>query len=188
MKFLITGLPRSRTAWMALAANTAPNTFCYHEPLWYLPNYDALKALWQSDSNEHVGIADHALGFQLGPILRDIRPRTVIIQRDADDVIASLGQFDKDNPHFEQFVWSLVEAIEPYLFHPLVRVYRFNEIDLKIHEMMSWLCPNSFIDFAKLKQMTDFRVECEMSKVVRKLRLAKDHSQWYLPADLRHAA
>ena len=55
-RFFITGLPRSRTAWMA-AFMTSGNAVCLHEPRNWA-------AMWNHDGAQHVGISDSGLGFR----------------------------------------------------------------------------------------------------------------------------
>lgn len=71
--FLITGLPRSRTAWLA-AFMSAGNCVCLHEPR----NWESVFA---SDGPKFVGISDSGLGFQLGRIMQDYDMPVLIVER-----------------------------------------------------------------------------------------------------------
>ena len=182
--FLVVGLPRSRTAWMAVAASTLSNTFCYHEPMWFLPCYQSLRALWQCGIENNIGISDHALGFQLKRILEDVGPRTLIIDRDIDECVQSLKAFDVDA---ERFCFELAESIDACLPHPLVKVVDFSEVSATLPDCLKWLVPDAEINPRKIAQIRDMKIEADIEIVYRKLKAAKDHSHWYLPNSLRAA-
>jgi hypothetical protein len=91
--FLITGLPRSRTAWMAVAAMN-DQSCCFHEPLRYLTRWeDVFDTVWRREYGyRYIGISDHGLGFHLQEIMRRMAPRTLIIERPLAEVNASLAR------------------------------------------------------------------------------------------------
>jgi len=79
MKFLITGLPRSRTAWFA-SYFTTEDTLCYHEASFH-----------NSDMELDVkNIGNSEAGVEL-PWVTDFAPdRIIVIHRDIDEVERSL--------------------------------------------------------------------------------------------------
>ena len=68
--FLITGLPRSRTAWMAVAA-TDGTAVCYHEPTMHLARWDDVNAVVFAVVKKHGGSisAEHGVGVMKRDIL-----------------------------------------------------------------------------------------------------------------------
>jgi hypothetical protein len=82
-KFVITGLPRSRTSWFA-AYLTHGDTFCHHEAIhfgkpMFMPGYT------------HIGNADS--GYPMHPKWAEELGdhKVVVIHRDIDEVVASLA-------------------------------------------------------------------------------------------------
>jgi len=90
-KFLITGLPRSRTAWLSALFST-DNVLCWHEPLSKLGSYEAVKSMLDNIRGySHVGISDSSVGFN--PIFYiDYFSEypIVVIKRPREEVVISL--------------------------------------------------------------------------------------------------
>ena len=84
MKFVITGLPRTRTAWAAAYFNTCPDTFCYHEATWTKESLDK--------PYKNVGNADS--GVILVPDWLTDNPvdKIIVIHRDPEQVKKSLRE------------------------------------------------------------------------------------------------
>jgi hypothetical protein len=90
--FLITGLPRSRTAWMAAAAQN-DKSVCLHEPLRHAKKWtDVFDIAWALKGFQYVGVSDHGMGFHLPEIMNRTAPRTLIIERPIAEVNASLAR------------------------------------------------------------------------------------------------
>lgn len=89
--FLILGLPRSRTAWLANFL-TYKNSFCYHDLLAYCKDEQELKNKMNLFGYDFIGTADTA-GFLLPKHDLFKHAPKVIIHRDSDDVIKSLENF-----------------------------------------------------------------------------------------------
>lgn len=88
-KFVITGLPRSRTAWFA-AYLTNGDTFCHHEAIFHNKSMDL-------EGYANVGNSDsgYVLRPEWGP--EQDTHRIVVIHRDIDEVrtsLAAVGIFD----------------------------------------------------------------------------------------------
>jgi hypothetical protein len=79
-KFLITGLPRSRTAWMAAFMG------CQHEPSGQMNSLFDINEFYKVND----GCSDSTMGWWLPWILKTVRPRVVIIDRPIAEVEASL--------------------------------------------------------------------------------------------------
>ncbi len=85
MNFLIIGLPRSRTAWLANFLTT-DQTLCYHDKLADCTTFNDLKGMY---SHKILGDADTGLGLFPDQVNAwDITK--VIIRRNVDDVCHSL--------------------------------------------------------------------------------------------------
>lgn len=113
MKFMITGLPRSRTAWFAAYFSVA-GIPCIHEPLAKADNFrHAVHILNQFD-----GYSDSSGPEVYGPLAPN---RRVIIRRDPARVIESL---------YEEFDWPIEFTRDKVL-----------AMDARLNDMGGWHVP-----------------------------------------------
>lgn len=144
-KFLITGLPRSRTAWWSVAT-TGPWSICHHEPLTWCENFAAVKSCWDS-TNAYVGVSDSGMAPLLGRILEEVKPRTLIVQRDINEVQASLERafkgYNLDTKAGFNFLKQSVVHLQRHANHPLVRLIRADAGLDEIHAAYRWLMPGN---------------------------------------------
>jgi hypothetical protein len=89
MMYFITGLPRSRTAWLANFM-TYGSSFCYHELLRERGAAGMLEAM-TSDRYDHVGNSDCGIPF-FAKYLPGTGLKLIVVRRNADEVINSLLQ------------------------------------------------------------------------------------------------
>ncbi len=90
--FIITGLPRSRTAWLAAACNTIPEAICWHEPMAWCADWASLQRLLNTSLYQYAGISDSLAGFRLSDLARETKARVLIVARDKEDVRRSLDR------------------------------------------------------------------------------------------------
>ena len=92
MSFVVTGLPRSRTAWLS-AFLTGDGAYCLHEGL-LLGEVELID--WLNSSDMH-GDSDSALPLVWDRILAGVAspPRVVVVVRGREEVISSLGKYWK---------------------------------------------------------------------------------------------
>lgn len=92
-RFFITGMPGTPLEWLAVLCTT-DQVLCRHSVTPILASIEDLKDLYEAGAYKYVGIADTALGFFSERILREYKPRTVVIYRDpaeVDQEIAAKG-------------------------------------------------------------------------------------------------
>src|SRR5215469_11489044 len=128
MRFLVTGLPRSRTAWFAVVTG-APHELISREG--YRP-FDKL--------------SDSGAGLHLKRILAEQPCRTLIVERDREDVLQSIERYMQGRrlnyPAVEAYLDQLTTAL--WIDHPLIKRVRFDELD-KLSVMrgaLAWLGEN----------------------------------------------
>lgn len=169
--FLITGLPRSRTAWMSIVASMGPASICFHEPMLALGSWREAKKLWADDAYKFVGISDSGAGFHLAEIMRDIRPRTLIIERLRADVDVSLRILSDVQTNYCDL---LSARLEEFKSHPLVKVVAFADLTdtSTVMECLDWLMPSLTFDRRKIDQMQAMNIAVDMDRV---WRLAHEH-------------
>ena len=90
-KFVVTGLPRSRTAWFS-AYLTTGDVLCYHEAAYN--EYDM-----EAPGYAHVGTAESGYVLAADWVASLGDHKLVIIHRDAQDVIDSLDQLQDARAH-----------------------------------------------------------------------------------------
>jgi hypothetical protein len=105
--FLITGLQRSRTAWLANFL-TFRKSYCFHEPMLLVDDLTDLPQLFSESGAETVGASSAVLPFyidKIWPLLPD--PKLVIIERNLGDSFQSLLRMLKELPEEHREAISL---------------------------------------------------------------------------------
>lgn len=163
--FLITGLPRSRTAWMAVAATT-DESLCEHEPLAKVTGWrDVMYTTWHRDgSYPYAGASDHALGFHLREIMETLAPRTLIIERPILMVEASLGRMGVPRSNF----CTLLQEALAYE-HPNIRrvPYRALSVTQAVIDCLEWLMPGLTFNVARIAYLQRLNIQAHLPAVMR---------------------
>ena len=180
--FLITGLPRSRTAWLSLFFCTG-ESICFHEPIGGIRAISDLETLYQSDFYKHVGISDSGLGFFLDWILENIKPRTLIIERDTAEVADSLAKVGVPRTNFPEL---LAERLQAFRDHPLVMWVPFDALDTKrIVQKAFWhLMPGVAFDEDRYEQFAKMHIEIDVATTVAEAKKNKENLE-HLFKDIR---
>ena len=112
--FFITGLPRSRTSWLANFF-TYNDSFCFHEATRFCTNMQDLKSLMQSHQAGNTGNADPALLY----IMNDLktyfpRSKVVLVERELHETIDSFIDFytSYEYKHIQDWIENLFEIME----------------------------------------------------------------------------
>lgn len=155
-RFFITGLPRSRTAWMS-AFMSVGNSACEHEPRKWRE--------WWADNGvkSHIGIADSGLGFQLPSILKEYAPRTLIIDRPPEEVQVSLDRLCIGVPR-TNFVEILHKALEYVPASSLVMRVPYHMLnDLRTMQKCFWhLVPGEPFDEGRYREMCKQNIQADL--------------------------
>jgi hypothetical protein len=160
--FFITGLPRSRTAWMSVFMSTG-NSICYHESSSRLNSIEELKGIYQSSIYKFVGISDSGLGFFMDWILEHIEPRTVIIDRPISEVNQSLEKLGLPRSNFTEL---LHDELERFHTHPLVMWVPFEALNVKrVVQKAFWhLMPGEAFDEQRYETLAKMIIETDNDK------------------------
>ena len=159
-RFFITGLPRSRTAWMA-SFMTSGNAVCLHEPRNWA-------AMWNHDGAQHVGIADSGLGFQLQNIIDTYEPQVLIIDRPKDEVEASLAALNTGLPR-TNFVEILHKALSKFNSGEknILRVPYHLLSDMRTMQKIFWhLTPGEAFDEGRFMSMKDLNIQADVRAAI----------------------
>lgn len=169
--FWITGLPRSRTAWFSVAMR-GPDCDCAHELTASARDFADLKRQWLA----RQGNADSACGFHVARILREIVPRTLVVERPIADVLASLERlFAQPMAHLAPMLERLQDALS--ITHPLIKRVRFDDLNDRdaVIDAADWLVPGHGETAAELMAMN---VQVTAAHLRALANLA--HSHWHL--------
>ena len=163
-KFLITGLPRTRAAWLSVFCTTG-QSICYHEPSTQISDLSELDRIFASDFYKHVGIADSGLGFFLDWILENIKPRTLIVDRDPAEVTELLVKLGVARSNYADL---LHEKLMRFKSHPLVMWVPMEALQQKrVMQKVYWhLMPGEAFDEVRYEQLSKMTIEADPTKVV----------------------
>ena len=157
-KFLITGLPRSRTAWMAEFMNHG-SSVCFHEP----PNW---RELWSEYNDKCVGISDSGLGFQLDEIIEEYHPKILIIDRPIEEVEKSLDELNTGLPK-TNFCEILKETLAKFQNgeSEVLRVPFHSMNDIRVMQKIFWhLIPGEPFDEGRFLKMKNINIQTDVQK------------------------
>lgn len=155
--FLITGLPRSRTAWMAAMASN-DQSICIHEPLRYVRHWqDVFETVWGLECARYAGASDHGLGFHLREILERISPRTLIIERPIAEVEASLARIGVPKSNVCDLLLETLNACN----HPLIMRVAYDDLALwsVVARCLRHLMPEARISSARIRTMQTLNIQ-----------------------------
>jgi hypothetical protein len=173
--FIITGLPRSRTAWFAAVCNTIPEAICWHEPMAWCADWAALQRLLDTSVYQYAGISDSLAGFHLSDLARATAARVLIVQRDPGQVAASLaGLFPGvDVPLFLAVLGGRLKRVGS---DPSVRVVAYDDLTSArvVCGALRWLMPEATICAEKVAELNRLNVQADMERVQREAASAGD--------------
>ncbi len=176
--FLITGLPRSRTAWMAAFFSTSP-AICHHEPLKLLWDITELPTALASSYHRYVGASDSGAGYFLPWIMRHMNPPTVIIDRNIADVQESMRAigFDVDGA-----LELLAKRVLTFKEHPSVLWVPFDSLSKKRTMERIWfhLLPGVPFDEERFELFNELRIEADVDAIKRLSVTQRDRQQHLL--------
>ena len=145
MAFLITGKPRSRTAWFAVA------TGALHEPA-------RLPPIWTG------GVSDSRASLHLAEIYSRFEPRTLIIERPKFDVLTSAIRYTDGMPGDWRAVQSMLGAMEARLAfqHPAIKRVAYDDLNdiAVVRDCLEWL---GVAEPPNLEQLMHMRIESDLA-------------------------
>lgn len=181
--FLITGLPRSRTAWMSVVASSVPGAMCYHEPMARLKRWECCFDIWRRADYPHVGVSDAHLGFHLTRIIAEAGPRILVIRRDVEKVKESLLKIG--GPH-SNYCDVLAESLNRSSGQKNVAWVNFDSLrDLKtVTDCLRHLMPDCAIDDDRIRELIDLNIQTDMELVWQRALESRTASNQILGADV----
>ena len=152
-RFLITGLPRSRTAWFAVATGALHEPFS-REGFSFFPKW--------ADG----GISDSGAGSVLGAIIHDFKPRTLVIDRPMGEVVISLRDYGVWFDGAEGLLGRLYQALQ--YDHPLIKRVAYD--DLRDHRVMEGCMDWLGVKVPNLHQLMHMNIQSDLAWNLNLLR------------------
>lgn len=161
--FLVTGLPRSRTAWMAAFLSTG-NSICFHEPLKKLSDISELPEALRSVNHSYVGASDSGAGYFLPWIMKNSPMPILIIDRDERDVTESMQSIGYQMGNAIELLSDRLHAAK---CHPDVMWVTFDSLDNnRIMQKIWWhLMPGSAFDEERYEVFKDLKIVADIEKI-----------------------
>jgi hypothetical protein len=178
--FLITGLPRSRTAWWSVLTTTPVST-CAHEPMKDCKSFVDLVALWDRPGPPYSGVSDATALYVINRVLSEMQARTLMIDRPLADVAHSLHVYFKGMAYDERAVRRTLDEMKGLMTrwrdHPLVKRVAFDQLNNQeiVEECFSWLMPGAALTFRP--ELMHMNIQADAAYVERELK--KERVQWW---------
>ena len=168
-KFFITGLPRSRTAWLS-SFFTGNDFFCYHEVLKISKNFNGAIEKMLNRKETYVGNSDSSLSIWASEIDHMLqRSPIVIIERDIDEVTSSLTNLWGCDP--TRFLDLTLEHLEI-----LKKRYNYISVDynklsdkLYLENIWDFCIPNIDFDKDKFEMLKTINISIDKDSYIKDL-------------------
>ncbi len=150
--FLITGYPRSRTAWLANFLSYG-SSFCHHEPVVHTA-VEKLPQLLENTKTETVGISDSTALLYFNDFLTAFPlTKIVLVKRDSQEVVKSLLRLGFD---FRSGVSKFEQAFREIEKRHEVLTVPFGA--LPAAEIWDYCVPGEPVNHMRLQMLENFRV------------------------------
>lgn len=165
-RFFITGLPRSRTAWLAVLCS-GDTTICLHDPIGQMSALEDLDILWQPGSYQYKGIADPGLGFFASKILERYAPRTLVIERPIKDVENAIAAMGLPRTNYCDLLGAELAKVRN---HPLVMRVPFASLDSKrvVSKIFWHLMPGMTFHEERYDLLAKMRIETSLPQALKR--------------------
>lgn len=159
---------------------STPYSVCLHEPAKDCKTFEELKERWLA-LPVYKGISDSGVAFQMGRIMHEIEPRTLIVDRDPADVLKSFQRYwgaPFDEAKAETLLHDAAAILADFHSHPLVKVVKFealNDYDTA-QECFRWLMPGN--PHPMREDLFHMRVNVEREHIAAVV--SRPHTGWHL--------
>jgi len=162
-RFFVTGLPSSRIAWLSALLSTGPS-ICFNQPSLRMVDVRDLERIYTSEFYHYVGVADSSLGFFIDRILDQFSPRTVIVERQLDDVEHTLAGWGLPASNYCEL---LKDKLEAAFTHPLAMRVPFEALDdwRWAQQIHAHLVPGLNFDETRFYEFVKLQIDTDPYKV-----------------------
>lgn len=173
LPFLISGLPRSRTAWLSVFFTHYPS-FCLHEGMGKFKGDFDLMVREMSASPHPVGNSDSSLCLHADKVLAGAKAgqfRLAVIDRPVVEVLPSLTKFYEGKYDATVVLGTAYEGHKAILASEHAFIVKFADLDdeEKVAELYEHLIPGQPFPTAWFRQMRLLRVNQILDKAVAEL-------------------
>lgn len=147
--FIITGFPRSRTAWFS-ALFSQNEVICFHEPSLHFEDLEIMLRELEQLDYEYVGISDSSIGLTSQFYIDNFKDAPiVVIDRKQHEAKASLIKFLSMQENVaEVLINAVFNGILKLAEHRKVKYIKFEELSNNeaVKEMWEYLIPDKKFD------------------------------------------
>lgn len=172
--YFITGLPRSRTAWLANYLSYG-ESLCLHDAFVQHRNMKALRGAMEKCGVAYVGHADPA-NCLFWEAIQDEFPgaKWVVVQRDEREAAqAAVNAFD-GNGNISFFVEALKEVAAR--LNPLIIDY--DDLDLYVDDIAGYCVPGLKVPLERKQMLAHFNVQIDRKHLHSELNRLKGELAW----------
>ena len=165
-RFFITGLPRSRTAWLAVVSESifGGEASCVHEPTAEAESWMDACRFWERDDRDFLGIADSCLGLHVAEILDRWRPQTLIVERPVADVGAALAKAGLPvSLKALGLLQRRLDAVRDHTFVRTIAYSRLNEVG-EVCDVLKWLLPGAVPDERRVARLMGMNIQASVDR------------------------
>jgi hypothetical protein len=160
--FYVTGLPRSRTSWLATLLSHGDDSLCLHEPLARTAP-DRLHQLFAEVETRYAGIADCGLPVVAPDLPLQIPGPILVVVRDPVEVIASLaryfgGEEDSHAGGVALLHQRLLEFLELNPDHATIPFEALDDFD-SVAQAWSYLLPDIDPPKLRIRELMRMRID-----------------------------
>jgi hypothetical protein len=165
MNFFITGLPRTRTAWLANLF-TYGSSYCFHEPASRHGDYLGIRTEIMERQGEYIGVSDCSLPFYYQDLAETLPgQRLLIVERPIEDVMESLDAWMAGTPYDEGKLLNILnvtkEKLEWMKHYYENKTVGFDELENfeVIREVWDYLTPGLAFDEERTRMLSSIRLD-----------------------------
>ena len=167
--FLITGLPRSRTAWIAQYFQGLEGVSCFHEPESKENDIASVLDRLSDVYGLYSGISSSAISFWTDNELKSFNGcKSLIIERNIDDVIESLnkaemGLSEDTNIKICDYIIKSYERIEKSTDCMKIKYGNLDD-PYYMKSIQNHLTPQTMFDYKYWEYMMEANIQIDMNK------------------------
>jgi hypothetical protein len=164
--FFITGLPRTRSAWLANLFTTS-TSLCFHEPQETAAQLQAQNPGWR------IGLADSTLAIKFAELSKEFPDAPwLLVEREAKEAKRSFLKFVGAHVHLpagalDYYFDTHAKASAALRAWPKALVVPYYQIDEQAEKIWNHLLPGVPYCRARMAVLRDLKVEQNFSKVYR---------------------
>jgi len=158
---------------------TTAGSICYHEPIGGIRDISDIEAIYKSDYYKFVGISDSGLGFFLDWILKNIQPRTLIVERDLVEVDESMDILGFPRTNATEL---LSAELQKFKEHSSVMWVPYEALNVKrVMQKIYWhLMPGQPFDEERYELLAKMRIEIDKEQALASMKKNKKNLDFLL--------